>query len=636
MSATTIYIAIGISFLLNLIIILAFRAADRKDKNMKVVNERIKAFRNEMTQTMSRLSSTARDCEQNITSRVEHASTVQEHLAESIDLVLVHQRELDDLSGVCENYGNALKKLKVQTEQAENRIYAVQTEVRKIEAVNEYAVQFQKEIERLTAQMDSLKSDYVRLVASTEQDLKTASQSQKEENNEMLSLFSQSLERAKVQFSDYIAEEKKGWDDICRSEEVEAGKRLENLSRKADEADAAVARSREALEECLTGVKAEIDSLELRKDGIMKEVEEKSASLESDRSAAVLALENRRDALFKEFEERAQKCAEDLDSAVRSTENTLEVQLRDKEEDIAASIDNYTEKLSEKEKSLEEDIAKLSAERDKILEEFSERFASLKKDASLGFDESEERKKAIVADCSAKLDERRALAEEEVKRLKDEKSRIEDEFDETIREKKDIFESEVESLENKRTQYRERCEADLSEVVENAHSTASVLLSKLKSQGEEFLKTVSKATGDSEKAYHILTETVHGKIREAETNLQDLRNKIRETEAELSEQVEKVTKVKEEIWNLQQEQKNLENEVSLLEEDKTKLQSAKAQARNDRISEEANLVRLKGQQTSLREDKKKDDSASKKSLFEEMDVVIGPEEDVDVSDDDDF
>ena len=135
MSTTYIYVAIGVSFLVNLIILIAFRAADRKDRTLKSLNQQVKNFRSEVSSTMNRMSSTARDCEQNISSRIEHANTVQNHLAESIDLVLVHQRELDDLSGVCENYGNALKKLKVQTEQAENRLYAVQAEVRKIEAV---------------------------------------------------------------------------------------------------------------------------------------------------------------------------------------------------------------------------------------------------------------------------------------------------------------------------------------------------------------------------------------------------------------------------------------------------------------------------------------------------------------------
>ena len=636
-AVTTIYIVIGISFLLNLIILLAFRAADRKDKSIKNFTTMVKSFRNEMTQTLGRITSSARDCEQNITSRVDHANDVQEHLAESIDLVLVHQRELDDLSGVCENYGNALKKLKVQTEQAENRIYAVQAEVRKVEAVNEYAVQFQKETERLTAQMDSLKSDYVRLVASTEQDLKSAAQSQKEENSEMLTLFSQSIERAKVQFSDYIAQEKKGWDDICQSQEKEAQSQLESLEAKAEEIRAIVRESRTEIEAFISDIKAQLDALEIRKDSIMKDADDRNAELESNRSAALLSYENRRDTIFREFEEKVGKCTEELESAVRSTENTLEANLRDKEEEVEASIENYTEKLGEKEKKIEEDIEKLTQEKESVLSSFSDSFATLRREADGGYTECEEKKNALLASCRDSLDEKKAEVEDAVVRLREEKEKIEAEFDETIREKKDIFAEELASLETKREQYRERCTSDLGEAVENAHNTASALLSKLKGQGEEFLRTVSSATGDSEKAYHILTETAHGKVREAEASLADLRNKIRETEAELSEQVEKVTKVKEEIWNLQQEQKNLENEVSSLEEDRTKLQSQKAQARNDRISEEANLVRLKGQQNSLREEKKeKEEKKSKKSLFEEMDVVIGPEVDVDVSDDDDL
>ena len=168
----TTYILIGVCFLLNLIVVLAFRAADKKDRSLKNLNQQVKNFRFETTSFMNRFTEISRDCEQNITSRIEYANTVQNHLAESIDMVLVHQKELDELSGVCENYGNALKKLKAQTEQAENRVYAVQAEVRKTEAVKDYALQFQKDIERLTSQLDSLKADYVRLVASTEQDLK--------------------------------------------------------------------------------------------------------------------------------------------------------------------------------------------------------------------------------------------------------------------------------------------------------------------------------------------------------------------------------------------------------------------------------------------------------------------------------
>ena len=147
----TFYILIGASFLLNLIVVLAFRASDKKDRSLKNLNQQVKNFRYETTSLMNRFTEIARDCEQNITSRIEYANTVQDHLAESIDMVLVHQKELDELSGVCENYGNALKKLKAQTEQAENRVYAVQAEVRKTEAVKDFTIQAQRDFERLSS-----------------------------------------------------------------------------------------------------------------------------------------------------------------------------------------------------------------------------------------------------------------------------------------------------------------------------------------------------------------------------------------------------------------------------------------------------------------------------------------------------
>ena len=231
----TTYILIGVCFLLNLIVVLAFRAADKKDRSLKNLNQQVKNFRFETTSFMNRFTEISRDCEQNITSRIEYANTVQNHLAESIDMVLVHQKELDELSGVCENYGNALKKLKAQTEQAENRVYAVQAEVRKTEAVKDYALQFQKDIDRLTSQLDSLKADYVRLVASTEQDLKATSASQKEENREMLDQFSAALERSKSQLYDYVALEKRNYDDMCREQEERAEASLSKLDDKVQE-----------------------------------------------------------------------------------------------------------------------------------------------------------------------------------------------------------------------------------------------------------------------------------------------------------------------------------------------------------------------------------------------------------------
>lgn len=631
MTNTTIYLAIGLSFIINLIIMLAFRAADKRNNNLKRLQQQTRNFRSEVSSTMNRITSTSRDCEQNITSRIEHAAAVQEHLAESIDMVLVHQKELDDLSDVCENYGNALKKLKVQTEQAENRIYAVQSEVRKIEAVNEYAVQFQKEIDRLTGQMGALKADYVRLVASTEQDLKTASQNQKEENSEMLTLFSQSIERAKTQLSDYMAEEKRAYDDICREEEQNARTRLDDLTSHFNEIDSLLSSRREEMETFSASLKAQVESLEIKRDGVVGVMEEKKASLDTDFNAAVQSYENKRDALFGEIDRKIEKSSEDMESAIKSTENTLEEALRDKEEDIASILTSYSERIDEKEKGLEESMNALSLKCDTLLSSFEDGINNLKNGMEDSFTSFRERETALMDEAEEKMNEKRREIEEDIVSLRKEKDRISEEFSSITALRKENFDKEISELEERREQYKERCRASLDEVVAESTENGMNSLQKIKAQGDEFIKTVTRATGEGEKAYHILMETASGKVKEAEESLRDIRVKIKETESVLSEQVENVTKMKEELWNLQQEEKSLQSEISSLEDEKTKLESESKKAKSDRISEEATLVRLKGQQKSLQDEKTK----AKKPVFEEMDIVTGLEEEVDVSDDDD-
>ncbi len=674
MQNTTVYVAIGVCFLINLIITLAFRAADRKDRTLKSVTQQVKNFRSEVSSTMNRMTSTSRDCEENIASRIEHANTVQAHLAESIDLVLVHQRELDDLSGVCENYGNALKKLKVQTEQAENRLYAVQSEVRKIEAVNDFAQQFQKEAERITQQMSSLRADYVRLVASTEQDLKNTAQRQKEENDQMLTLFSQSLERAKVQFSDYMALEKKAYDDICREQEVTAQNQLDTLSSRYSEIEAEAMAMKEgmdtslkeslsSLSATLDNIKAELESLEVRRDTILGEISQKSEELSRSNKDSLVAFDNKRNSLFDEMDSKVKCVTEDLEFAIKSTENTLEEKLRDKEEEIAASLENYRELIERKENEVEENIARLDEEKDKVLDDFKMKLAGFEKSAGdtlealdgkkesierdgddfvnaarieldKAFEELIAKKDGLLSDGKTALEKEKNSLDDAILSFRSEKEKIESEMGRVVNEKENIFASELDNLENKRSQYKDKCNALLEETVASAQENASRMLTKIKSQGDDFLKTVVKTTAESERAYHMLTEATDGRIKEAEKNLEDLRIRIKETEGVLSSHVEDVTKLKEEIWNLQQEERSLESEVTSLKEDKTNLQNEKAQARSERITEEATLVRLKGQQKKIQEEKENGKNEKKKPLFEEMDIVTGEEEEVDVSDDD--
>lgn len=631
---TTIYMAIGACFLLNLIILIAFRTADRKDKSLKKVNQQVKNFRSEVSSTINRMTSTARDCEQNITSRIEHAQTVQTHLAESIDMVLVHQKELDNLSGVCESYGNALQKLKIQTEQAENRIYAVQAEVRKIEAVNDYALQFQRDIERLTNQLDSIKSDYVRLVASTEQDLKNAASNQKEENNQMLLMFTQALDRAKSQFSDYVVDERKAFDESCVEQESISREQLRALDEKINELDERADIRKSEFDSYLSSLSTTLSSFMATKDSVVEEMKNKINEIKEELEKSSSALIEKKDILIGEVNDRLRTTIEDLDSAIRSTEDTLEERLNDKEDEISSALESSTEKLNEKEKEIAASVLQFNKDKEGIISSFNNEIALIKDEMENAIENTKKAKDEILCEIRKHIDENQKesnkVYEAFINKLDEEKNKNSRYLENSAED----FKKEVETLEREREQYKQRCKDSLADVVDETRNEGYVALQKIKNQGEEFLKTVSTRILDTEKAYNLLTEITQGKIKEAAESLEDYQNKIKESEVDLSKHQAEITNMKEAVWNLQQQERSIKSDIDSLKDDRSKIQNETAEAKNKRINEEANLVRLKGQISIANEQNKEVKKEKKRPTFEEVDIVIGDEEEIDVSDDD--
>lgn len=631
---TTIYMAIGACFLLNLIILIAFRTADRKDKSLKKVNQQVKNFRSEVSSTINRMTSTARDCEQNITSRIEHAQTVQTHLAESIDMVLVHQKELDNLSGVCESYGNALQKLKIQTEQAENRIYAVQAEVRKIEAVNDYALQFQRDIERLTNQLDSIKSDYVRLVASTEQDLKNAASNQKEENNQMLLMFTQALDRAKSQFSDYVVDERKAFDESCVEQESISREQLRALDEKINELDERADIRKSEFDSYLSSLSTTLSSFMATKDSVVEEMKNKINEIKEELEKSSSALIEKKDILIGEVNDKLRTTIEDLDSAIRSTEDTLEERLNDKEDEISSALESSTEKLNEKEKEIAASVLQFNKDKEGIISSFNNEIALIKDEMENAIENTKKAKDEILCEIRKHIDENQEesnkVYEAFINKLDEEKNNNSRYLENSAED----FKKEVETLEREREQYKQRCKDSLADVVDETRNEGYVALQKIKNQGEEFLKTVSTRILDTEKAYNLLTEITQGKIKEAAESLEDYQNKIKESEVDLSKHQAEITNMKEAVWNLQQQERSIKSDIDSLKDDRSKIQNETAEAKNKRINEEANLVRLKGQISIANEQNKEVKKEKKRPTFEEVDIVIGDEEEIDVSDDD--
>ena len=221
--------------------------------------------------------------------------------------------------------------------------------------------------------------------------------------------------------------------------------------------------------------------------------------------------------------------------------------------------------------------------------------------------------------------------------LKGDRDALVAEFNDYLTQKENGFKEAGDRLEGDRIAYVQRCREELKDALDEAERTAGTQLQRIRDTSDDFLKGVTDRLLLSEKSQKLLEETAYGKIKEAENILNDYSNKIKTSEASLNEQMEQITALKESIWNLQQEEKTLQDEVDVLCQDKYKLLNDTSEAKRQRINEEANLVRLKGQQKVIEEKRKEEEAKNKEGkksrhAIEEMDIIIG-EEEIDVSDD---
>ncbi len=547
------YAIIGVAFLINLIITFAFRIADKKDRTLKNINNQIKNFRTEVNSTVARVNTTAKDCEINIQSRVEQADAANSKLAESLDMLMVHQKELSDLEYICKSYKIALEKLKGQTEQAEARILAVQSEVRKAESINAFTLSFQADAERLTNQMQDLKTEYVRLIASTEQGLKNAAQNQQEENSRALMAFSDAIERARGELVEFSNNEKIGIQELFNHQEAateEALNRLDQHSKLINDS-----------------IEDATDSLDRYK----RDLEESLKALDAKR----LDIDSAVSDVFSKFKL-------DMENTGEAVANTLESKISDKEDELNASFDLYCEKLSDRE-----------SQSDKILEE---------------------------------IDTRKALALSSLDLAIDSK-------------KKDI-EGAITKLENEKDLYVSRSQEALDKVFKESLAKTQDYIASIRSSSDDLVQHLSDRIGESREAYAIVSSGAEDKLAKVVETLSDLEGKIKSSQSSFNALSEAITTKKQELYDINKSEQDAKDKLDKIYVDMQKAKDAAQQAKEARINEEARVVRLKFQQSTIKkqeDDKEKDnsdESQSKKKPEEMIEEFPDDIEYVDLSDDD--
>ncbi len=601
---------IVVSFIINLIVVLIVKRSIRNDRMSKMITMQQAAFRTESAATLDRMRTSSKECQQNVDVSVSHAEDMVRQISDSLRTLSEYQEDLTALQSVCAEYKTALEKLRISTDQAEARISAVQAEVRKVEAVNDKMDSFRAEAERSMNQLQDLKAEYVRLVASTQESLRSASETQKSDNEAMLAAFSQQIERARELFGSFVAQERMDFKDFADGE----------MKKAEDQA---------------------IDT-ENRRDSILRSLEEGKAELDAfreDLSGAVSSLRDLRDGIRKECEESASAFRADTAQSREEAEKAVNEAIESARTALSEFSSALSEETEKQKNSLSDSADTLSGRISAMMEEERSKMDSFLRTRK---DELSSDTEALVSRFSIEKEAAAAAADDAQKKR-----------DEALENTNSVIAEALRSVENAKL----ALDGDRSSFIESSRDALVKSFSdmlegvnqrydRIKGEADAFIRAIADRVNDTRETITLLTQGEQERIQDSVERLQELERKIRASEEQLQKLGETVTSTREELFAAQQERGRLDSEIEERSKTLERLNDDMQKSKSARISEEAAIVRLKLQVSSLEKELEKEKNAQKKPETppqkkpEEMisefpdDIFTGNVEEVDLGDDD--
>ena len=620
----SIILAVALSVLINLVINLIMRRRDKNSRTVKMVNDQIQAFRNEVSATVERITTLGRDTLQNVEAKTGEASDMVRQVAEGLETLSEHSRDLAALQSVCVSYKNALEKLRAATEQAEARIQAVQDEVRKAEEVDDFVRAFQADSDRLTNHMQDLKAEYVQLISSTEESLRAASENQKNANQDMLQEFSVSLERFREQFGDFVASERSGFESFVSDEARKAEASAADIEARRQDILSSLDEGKSGLESMLSSIDSDLDRMRSTSEEIHSDIAAASEAFKAETESARTALSLHSD-----------ECRNEIDKSFEGLRNELEELSRTQADDI------------ERRKGL------LSDDADALVENISGEIEGKKNELSSFADNALQ---SFNAEVNGKKEEIDSLLLSFAAKIQANGSELAVMIDNM---RKDAAEAEgntklvVEEALSRISEAREGLDSDRNAFVSSSHdiiarsfdeliTSVDDSFGRIKADGESFIRNLSDRVSETRETIAMLSEGEQSRIKAAVERLQELDGKIRMSEEQLSALSEQITSTREELFSVQQDRGRLDADIEERTRELERLKSEMEEQKALRINEEAALVRLKLQisnlkkETKLKENKPEEPKKKPEEMIDEFpdDIFTGSVEEVDLSDDD--
>lgn len=616
------YVLPIVLFIITLIIILAFRAEDKKSRSLQTVKEKISSFRSESQQTMARISEACGDAKELVESKKKEMLELVGAVEASLDNLNNHRKDLTSLESVCRGYELALDKLRVQTEHAEDRIRTVQNEVEKARSVDQVIQNFRTEVASLQQELSALTASCSELIRKTSDDLDEVARSHKEKADAMLLQFSDMLSSNREDFGSFIDDMR---DDIStRHADFKAwlDTGLNQLDEKKEavlsESSAAVDRFQEeksGLEVYISNARSELDSA--------------VAQVAACRQECAQELEKEKEELVRVREENladaANTYAKMTQELIDSSDN-LRTSMQGERTALDASIlarrtelEDYLKQLGEKTSLLEQKRNEMESDAENIRQKADEAFTSYKEK----MDELASSSQTSIASSIIEGEQNLSALSSQLKNKFETDSRaVFDDLDKAKEEFSSLHKRQQELISSEEEEYSAKCRTQLAQTMDGEISRVSAVFDSMFSASTEQLANFAKKLTEIREAVSMLNQGVSESLSRTGEKLTQIHTRLASSEASLSETQNKVTAAKEELFNLQRDHKNLQEEVAKAQKELDWLQSKAQSARRDRQNEEARLARLQMENARQEKNGKTDIPAAEEPEAQEEELPI--------------
>ena len=307
-----------------------------------------------------------------------------------------------------------------------------------------------------------------------------------------------------------------------------------------------------------------------------------------------------------------------------STNQSLKDSMRAFVEEERALLDSMRSELTSSLDGMKRDVDEEKRTLDEKLKECTERLNAFQETALQNLNSQKGSLDELLEEKYRDLDKRMSSRESELKESISSMAKDVDDRILSLSKEKDAYSEKV------RIGYRVALAEELESISGN--------FEKMKAAVTEQMEILAERAKDTRETVALLSSGEADKLSETLSRLKELNDKISLSEANLTAIQEQVTEAREDLYKSQKEHGRLVSQINDVHKDIEKAQNELSQAKEKRMREEAETVKLRlEKERSLEKEEKKDEKKSRaETIIEQFpdDIFIGEEEEINLDDED--